>query len=282
MLSNKNENLLLNDRWLRLAEFWANNRERFRKTILAVVIVVEATLLLYSGWLLFDMFVLNAQRDAKVIQQLGVFPDYTRLHPLISPDPLPPPVAVVLAESASNGMYDVLLRFSNPNPDWYVDVYYESGQQTGMARVLNNQERLVVLPGVANSLSGLPTITVTNTRWKRIKNLDEFVRRTPDLIIDNVQYSVSGNEPGRVGFTLTNDSIFNFWEVSATVALLQGDRAIAARQVQLNELLSGEEREVGVNFFGGVGSVTDVLVVPFVDVANDGVFMNLETPASKF
>lgn len=282
MLPNKNENLLLDDRWLRLAEFWANNRERFRKALLAIVIAIEAVLLLYSAWILFDMYVLNARRDATIIAGLTQFTDYTRLHPLVQPQPLSTPVAVVLPESASAGKYDVLLRFSNPNPNWYADVTYAAGEQIGTARVLHNQERLVVVQGAANSLSGLPSINIVDTDWHRIRNVAEIERKTPNILIENVNYTATSDNPGRVSFNLVNDSIFNYWEINVSVALLQGSRAVAARQIQLNELLAGESREVLVNFFGGVGGITDVLVVPFVNVVDPGIFMDIEAPSIQF
>lgn len=282
MSLNEKENLLLNDRWLRLAEFWAANREGFRKTALIIVISAEALLFAYTGWLLFDMFVLNAERDAIAEQQLTAFPDQTELHAFIKPQPLPAPVAVVLPESVSGSRYDVLLRFSNPNSNWYADISYEAAGQSGTVRILNGQERLVVVPGAATSLGGLPDINIVDTSWRRIKNVSDFANRTPNFVVGNVTYNAAADDPGRVTFNLVNDSIFNFWEASATVALLQGSRAIAARQVQLRELLSGEERAVIVNFFGGVGSVTDVLVVPFVDVADPSIFMDIEAPQPQF
>lgn len=283
MSLNQNQNLLLDDQWLKVATFWTTYRGRIRTVIIAIIVFIEAVFLLYSLVLAFDIFILSAKKDAQVLNELTTFKNYAAFHPLISPEPLVIPAAVVLPESANNNSYDVLLRLSNPNEKWMADVMIEAaGKQTNV-RVLNNQERLVVLNGGAVSLSSASDIKIIDINWHRIKNVAALNSKKPNLVIENVAYNNSTDvRPNQVEFSIQNDSVYNFWEISATVVLMQGSRAVAARQIQLSQLLKGEQRDISVNFFGPVGNVTDVLIVPFADVSDSGVFMNLDSPSQPF
>lgn len=274
----QNQNPILDERWLQIASFWTTYRERIRSGLIIFYLVVVGSIFLYGLYLAFNMWVLTSRDYAQSMRDLTTFPDYTSRHSVIAPQLLPAPIAVVLPESATDGAYDVLLRFSNPNPQWIANVEFEYGEgDRQVVRVLNGDERLVVVKGAATTLGAVPTISVVDVDWRRVRDLERFNSLKPDLVTDEVSYS-STEGPSRVAFTLNNNSIYSYWDVSLLVALLQGDRAVAARQVQVSQLLSNEEREVVVNFFGGVGGVTDVLVVPFVDVWDEKVFMKVDIP----
>ena len=270
------QNPLLDEQWLKIASFWTTYRERIRAGLIIVYLVVVGAIFLYGAYRAFDMWVLSANQYKLTMQTLTTFPDYTVSHASRLPQPLPAPIAVVLPESASDGVYDVLLRFSNPNPQWLADVTYQFGDSSNTVRILNGEERLVVVRGAATTLSAVPDIRIADTDWRRVRDVDRLNALKPDLSTEDVAYS-STDGPSRVAFVLRNNSIYNFWETTLLVALLQGDRAVAARQVQVSQLLSNERREITVNFFGGVGGVTDVLIVPFVDVSNEKVFMTVDS-----
>lgn len=270
------QNPLLDEQWLKIASFWTTYRERIRAGLIIVYLVVVGAIFLYGAYRAFDMWVLSANQYKLTMQTLTTFPDYTVSHASRLPQSLPAPIAVVLPESASDGVYDVLLRFSNPNPQWLADVTYQFGDSSNTVRILNGEERLVVVRGAATTLSAVPDIRIADTDWRRVRDVDRLNALKPDLSTEDVAYS-SADGPSRVAFVLRNNSIYNFWETTLLVALLQGDRAVAARQVQVSQLLSNERREITVNFFGGVGGVTDVLIVPFVDVSNEKVFMTVDS-----
>lgn len=273
------QNPLLDEQWLQIASFWTTYRDRIRTGLIVVYLTIVGVIILYGAFLAFDMWVLSAKQHRDAIQSLTTFPDYTTRHAAIAPKSLPAPVAVVLPESASEGVYDVLLRFSNPNPQWLVDVTYQYEDKSNTVRILNGEERLVVVQGAATTLGTVPAISIVDTNWRRVRDVERLNALKPEIVTEDVVY-LSSDGPSRVSFILRNNSIYNFWEATLLVALLQGDRAVAARQIQVSQLLSSEERAVTVNFFGGVGGVTDVLIVPFVDVSSEKVFMAVDAMQS--
>ncbi|MFA7286470.1 MAG: hypothetical protein WC052_02305 [Patescibacteria group bacterium] len=282
------ENPALNERWLRWATFWALHRDTLRQSIIGFVVIVEAAALLFSGYSVLDYFVLSRARDVAMERSLTRSVDVTQLHAVMAPKPLPAPVVVALAGSGNNGRFDVLLKFVNANPQWVAWVTYRVGEVSGTTQVLPDSERFAIAPAAASSPSGAIDLSITTIRWQRIRDVAAYKERVPEFVVRDVTYIPgsggvsSGATPSRVQFIAKNDSAYGFWTVGFTVVLLQGDQAVAANMLRVEQVAPGAERTIAVNFYSAIVGVTKALVVPDVNVVDQTNIMDQPGELMRF
>lgn len=288
MATSSPSNPVLNERWLKRASWWVRHHHQLRLTILILTVLVEASLLSYSGYVWFDYLVLGRRRQAALERDLSDAVDMRPLHQALAPQPIAVPTTVVLPGSGAAGAYDVLVKLKNPNPQWVATVTYAFAGDEGLdpaqpVVVLNAEERFVIGVGVARSVSAKPAVTVTNIGWRRLREPARFDDGKPRFVVSDVTF-LPAAEAGRrdsrlplsqVRFTVSNESVASFWSVGFTVVLLQGDRPVAARYTTLEQFQSGEQREVSLNLYTSIPTVTTVLVVPDVNILDPSVFMPL-------
>lgn len=295
----QNANPILNERWMRWAAFSVAHRDQLKRWGIISTIIVEAIFLTYAGYGLLDHYVLSRDQEAAMFADLTRSVDVRPLHEATMPTPIAISAASVLPGSAQGGGYDVLAKFLNSNKQWAATVTYhfEGGTEASSAdrqiTLLNDEEKFVIGAGVASGL-GAPNVVLTNVKWKRLRNVEQFERLKPNFKVENVKFipaeSVdSAPDSGgssivlsRVAFTVTNESISSFWSVGFTVVLLQGDRPVAARSFAIDKVKSGETRDVSLNLFTSISSVTSVLVVPDVNILDESIFMPADGGSIRF
>ncbi|PJE75637.1 hypothetical protein COV04_03500 [Candidatus Uhrbacteria bacterium CG10_big_fil_rev_8_21_14_0_10_48_11] len=292
MRDTENVNPVLNDSWFRWAQFWITNHSRFRLMVIGIVVAVEAVVLLYSGYQLLNLYVFSRVADQQVLYALSTSVDTANWHRIISPHPISTSTGTVLAGSGRNGKYDALVKFFNPNPNWVAWVTYQVGDGSNgsdTVLVLNNEERFAVSVGAATSPSANLPIRINNIKWQRLHIPDAFNALKPHFVVSGVSFtsgrgvdSAGLSLPGQVSFTVANESANGFWSTGFTVVLLQGSRAVAAQALALDQLKAGEQRPVTINLYNTILGVTDVLVVPNVDIVNADNFMRGQADQIRF
>ncbi|MFA5954567.1 MAG: hypothetical protein WC817_03480 [Patescibacteria group bacterium] len=286
-----NDNPVLNESWFRWATFWINNRERIRSIAIVITIGAEAALLIFSGYSLLNLYVFSSAANRQVEQALSQGVDSTDAHRIMAPKPISISAAVVLPGSSKDGRYDALVKFFNSNPNWVAWITFQAEDQSKQETVLvlNNEERFAIAVGAAPSPASAPPITILGTKWMRLRNPEATNQLKPHFVVSDVSFeSGQGADrtgtgvPGRVMFTVTNESINGFWSAGFTVVLLQGDRAVAAEALMLDQLKAGEQRKVAINLYTTIVGVSDVLVVPNVDIVDQGNFMRGQAEPIRF
>lgn len=276
-MNNTNTNPILDDKWLRWANFWVLHRERARKYALIFVIVIESLIIAGVVISLLNIYVFSANKNSALLSELTTFQNYKQLHSQLAPKPIPAP-SVTLLPAGQEVDSAVLIKFNNPNEKWIAYVNYTLGDKQYSTVVLNKDSRFALVSGVSTS-----KVTVQNVTWRRIRNIEDFEAKRPNLKAENINYLNSEDDslPGQVTFTLKNDSIYSFWEAEVMVLLMQGERAIGVRQLHMKELKAFEERNATINIYTS-GSITNVQVVPFVDFSNPASLIPAIAPDTKF
>ena len=286
-------NPALDDKWLRHATWWVTYRPLLRRAALGGVIVVEAILLVYSGYGWLSAFVLNQSEDQRFYRELTSVQDVTALHQALGPVPLTVNAIVALPGSGSGGAYDVLAKVANKNKEWAAIIEYTFGTATGatpeQAAVLNNEERFFIGAGRASERDAAPPFTITSISWQRIRDLDHFNVLKPKFVVSDATFTptsgsvVAGKPaPSQVRFTVTNEGVASYWSVGFTIILMNGDQPVAARYTTLDQVASGDHRDVSLNLYTSLGSVGTVLVVPDVNVLDPNVFMSVAGRSISF
>ncbi len=284
---------MLNEKWLMRAAWWVAHKQQLRNGFAAVVLFVSGAAILYSAYGFLDYWIFSRARDQQILQQLAT--SSINFSAITKPQPIGLSVPTVLSESAGNGHYDVLVKVVNPNKKWTADVTVHiasADQSQGVDEsitLLDSDEQFLIAPGLASSSGSSAEAIVSNVVWHRLKNVADLDARKPKFDVTDVHFvsgpelKITGNTTvGQVTFSVANQSIFNFWSVDFTVVIMEGDNPVAAAKTTLTKFLSNEKRNVSINFYSDIPAATNVLVVPYVNVSDDSVFMQVPSKPIQF
>ena len=74
-------------------------------------------------------------------------------------------------------------------------------------------------------------------------------------------------------YKVKNNSPFNYWDINFNIILYSRSNIIAVNRHAINEFLSGETREVSVIIPGDINRVTEIKVVPEIDLTRSDIYM---------
>lgn len=175
---------------------------------------------------------------------------------------------------SSGGRSDIIVPATNPNSTWVATFRY------GLSDGATYQGYL--LPGESAPLLVLGAespgqVELSDVQWQRVSaDLARQVqeRHVQFQIKDQVVVpALAGGDATRVVFSLTNNSAYSYWHTDVTVVLYAGGSLVAVNQIMLDQLRSGEERLVEINFPGVVSVVTDAEVTVRVNPFDAGNIM---------
>lgn len=288
-------NPVLDESWLKRAAWWVRHRAQLKGILVGVILIVSGVFILYSLYVWVDFWGLSREREQRMYADLTRSTNYAALHENLQAASLRAPVVVVLSGSGREGRWDVLTKLVNPNAKWLATVTFKIVSSDGTSSpdqtvtLLNNEEYFVVTRGAAQSPGASVRADFVNVSWQRIRDPEALNERKPKFTVSDVKFlsaaelRLSGDLGlSQVQFTVANESINGFWSVDFSVVLLQGESAVAAGTTTLDRFAGGERRDVAMNLYTTIPTVTDVLVVPHVNVADEGVFMDASNTPIKF
>jgi hypothetical protein len=288
MSDSQNLNPVLNEKWLNRAAWLVNHREQLRLLLIGSIIFADAVLILFSGYWWADFLFINRARDQRMFQEISRPAQILALHGRLGPQPLSDPLALVLGGSRHDGKYDALVKFVNPNKNWIAKIKFkvigdtESDSQELV--LLNDEERFWVVPTITASASLVPQVVIEDVDWQSLRSTEEFNALKPRFVVSDVVYesigSGSDSSPAsRVKFNASNESTYDWWAVEFMVIVRQGSREMAAQNIVVDRFLTGQSREVSLNFYGPIGSGASAVVIPFVDISDPGAVIKKDSPS---
>ena len=128
--------------------WWVEHRLKLRHVGVGLFVAVNAFLLLYVGWMIVDIYLVNYQSDQLAVAEMVAYGQedlnaYTisqAAGELILEDPR------VL--SLGDNQYDLYASVINPNSDWWAEFTYEFVDSAGVS----HQGESFILPGEENRL----------------------------------------------------------------------------------------------------------------------------------
>ena len=276
----------LSEQQLEAAIWYVKHKARLRKILLGSILVLDVIVV---GYALFGMgrdLVSSPTRRAQEFELL-------RAHlPQSLSQSVSRPVDLQLGgvEFLQSGQVtDVLARVRNPNPQWYVRFSYTLGIGDRTERATDG----FLLPGEERPLfrsfrgagGGTVVFNLEDMQWRRINpreipDFAAFKNEHLNFEAKGVQFFPSVVEgQGRVSraaFTLVNKTAYNYAEPKFLVLLYRGSRLIGIQSAVLERFTSGQERNVEVSWIDGVGAVTNVEVLPEIDIMNPEVYMKAQ------
>ena len=273
----------LSEQQLEAAIWYVKHRALLRKLVLGVILALDATLVLYSGFGAFREFLFSNKRVAQELELLktNIPGEATRLANR--------PVDLQLGgiELLRSGeVTDVLARVQNPNPEWYAQFSYTIGIGDQIERVENGfllpQEERPFVRTIRRAGAGTLVFNIENLSWRRInpKEISDVAQWRQERLnfeVKNPKFVpavVEGKgSVSRATFSLTNSTAFGYVSANFLVLLFQGSRLQGVQGVTVDEFKSGETRELELTWVDRVGAISNIEVVPAIDLMNPEVYL---------
>jgi hypothetical protein len=195
----------------------------------------------------------------------------------------------------TDGRYDMVVPIENPNEDWYAEFTYRfnfSGEQTPLRSgyALPHVPAYLAEYGYAPEKAGGRTaaLTVDSIRWMRVDpdvvgaSYADWLDERSSFSIEDIAYrsdvKVGNKNVGRTSFVFKNPTAFGYWSIGLHILLFRGGSPVAATYVTLRDVKPGESRNVDVDWFDNITSVTETQITPDVNYFDDSVYL----PPSRF
>lgn len=192
--------------------------------------------------------------------------------------------------SGHDTSYDLVAAVTNANP-WLlvrVSYYFEvAGQKIGKAEsfVLPNDTKYLTALGQsipANSLANLVIEQTTFIRLDRhkISDWEQFKLEHLNFLIQNAKFTPGVDSGlsekinvGQLDFSITNNSAYGYNSVPLVLLLKSQGSIVAVNRYIINNFRSGEEKKVQLSWPGRLPSVSEVEILPDINITDDSVYL---------
>lgn len=242
-------------------------------------------LLSFGGYLIFGM-----RNDQNIISEIisGAAIDHSVV---INQSPKNLRFGNVKTIKLDDNKYDFTVEVTNINEQhWGVFDYYfiSNGNEIGHAEefILPNESKYLYLLGeeLGRQPSGVE-VKIENLRWNRIDkskypDWDQFYE-------DHMRFEISDEEfipesqselSEKIGlnvlkFKIKNDTAYSYWEPVFSIRLMSRSTIIGVQKIVVNNLTSGETRDVEITWPGELSKVGEILVVPEINIIDKNVYI---------
>lgn len=269
----------LKDKELEAAIWYVKHRELLRKIALGLFIVVDVVLV---GWVLFSVgrdFVSGPQRqqqDAELTQTLSL----AKTSAPGRPQDLQLGSVELLTISQAT---DVVAKVRNPNPQWAVQFEYTIGLGEKVEKFpgfLLPEEERPFFRTIKGGSSGQVVFNIDQVSWRRIDaritpEVASFKAERLNFATSEPQFIPASDVRGlsRATVRLTNKTAYSYFAPKFIVLLYRGSRLIGIQSVVVDRFVSGETRTIETSWFDRIGAVSNIEVVPEIDIFDPSVYL---------
>jgi hypothetical protein len=278
---------------LQFASFWVRNQVIIRKITLIVTIGLNVLFWGYALWGFIDAYAISYPRESRITQEIAE--NSFIAQQLQSNKPRSIQTRSVTVFEGTDGRYDMIVPIENPNEEWYAEFTYRfnfGGEQTPLRSGYS-------LPGVPAFLGEYgykpekaggrtAALTVDSIHWKRVTpevvgaSYEDWLKERSSFVVENLTYrsdvKVGNKNVGRSSFVFKNPTAYGYWSIGLHILLFRGESPVAATYVTLREVRPGETRDVDVDWFDNVASVTETQITPDINYFDDSAYL----PTSRF
>ena len=278
---------------LQVALWFLANKKNFYYVligILSLIIILTWPRFIYT----YGYYILKGMKDDKNLT--GSLTDQTvNLHQLVlsqAPHELIGGAPAALGTLSSQ--QDFYTTVYNPNPDFYCqfDYSFNDGDQvfgSGQNYILPGDNKYILALGQDENINpaGLrfnidkqscTRITKHDYEdWNKFRT-EHFGFSVNDIEFVPAQTTILSEKLSlnQLSFTVTNTTAYNFYTVDLVILLKSANRIIAVDQTRLDRFLGEETRTVDMTWPGHFGSVSDVEVIPAVNITDPSAYMKID------
>ncbi|KKW42932.1 MAG: hypothetical protein UY92_C0002G0049 [Candidatus Magasanikbacteria bacterium GW2011_GWA2_56_11] len=277
------------NRDLKLGEWYVRHRIMLRELVVGVLVIFCVVVGGYGFYRWAEYLIVGYSRDERLRAELtkNAIP-FARLRERLAPDTLQ--IGGVSVFQSASGKYDFFAEALNPNADWYADVEYRfvyPGGETEArtTRLLPGSRQPLTAIGIAApSFPSALRLEFVSTAWQRIDR--HQIAEPADYLRDRLQFSVenfsfqSAGGPSEapahtIAFTLSNRSTYSYWQAVFYVLYKDNGSLVGFKRLVVDNFRSQESRPIEIKSLADGLNVTDIDVLPAIDVFAQGVYIPL-------
>jgi hypothetical protein len=277
----------LTEKQLRLGYWFVTHKLQMRQVLTVALFVLCVGFLLFTVGMLIKLYIIEDSGTRRL--------ERTAAQSLVNPNALKAALPKALTTKpvevldGGQGRFDTAVLVANPNDDFWAewDGRFSADGATTTAKTS------FILPGETKTFVDLGVESTTrlrnvryemgNLRWHRLNRheIPEYARfrdTRVHLDIQNVAFTATPSLDGksvisRVSFSVTNRSSYSYWSVRFLTKLFRGTSLAAVNAVELQQLSTGQTRQVEVVWVQDLAAISKVEVVPEINIFDRDVYM---------
>jgi len=277
------------NRTLKMSEWYVRHKILLRRILISIlslwsVATIGTGLFVFGDYLIFGY----ADREAMIEDMSQSYINFTQMKAFYRPKELAVKTPVSLP--GTEGRYNFVVEVANPNDRWIAEVLYSFSYGNGktenaVASIFPMQEIPLVILGHEESVRPKNIrFTLDSITWRRIDPHEifdpvNFIEQRFQFEVDSFEFVPADYNRGIVShvvsFDLTNNSLYSYWEPSFYVLFINHGQLIGIDKIIVEQFRAGEVREIKINSTADQLRVTEVEVVPSIDLFDKTVYMPL-------
>lgn len=263
------------------ALWWVEHREQLGNIGVIFLIVFDTCLLLFVVWSFVDAFLISAQGEQRSLIEM-VSNNQEDLRAYTSARAATP-ISVSDAHTffLSENKYDFYAELENQNTDWWAEFNYQFVFDGGSTDVRhgfilpNSKKPIAELAYVSKGDVGKSEFQFQTISWHRINHhtIPDYAKWSQDrlgieiinpMILQDT--SINTHALFRTTFTVKNNTAFHYQNPAFYLLLKRGTTVLGVNKTQIQSLEAGESQDIVVNWFGSVPSVSQIEILPDLNI----------------
>lgn len=287
-LNTGGKNEKLSEQELKLSYWFLSHKMLLKKILMGVIIGIGGIFWLYALVGLVDWAIVTGPKERanlKTILQI-------KTSPAALAEAAAKNIIFTDAEIFSSGVgrYDLVAKALNPNDKWWAEFDYQfmgEGLTDGVKKgfILPGESKYIVNLGV--ELPFRPRnarLAIQNLKYHRVnphdimdygKWRDEHFNVSIGNKAFNSNLSQGNKNISTLSFTAKNNTAYSFWSVGFYGLLYRGEQLVSINYLAAENFTAGESRDLQMQFYEGLPSITKYDVVPEMNIFDASVYKGL-------
>lgn len=279
----------ITEKQLKWGYWFVTHKLLLRRVLVVVLLLANAALFGFSGYA-FVADLLNASLREAQLQSLVT----NRLNPAVADAQAPQSLTSSNAQVlVSNGKYDFVVTVKNPNRYFSARFSYRFvagsfATPPTVGFILPSEEKFVVTLGqAADARPSGAALEISNIVWQRIDrhaipDWTVFSSQHLNFPITDISYTpgieIAPGKPtiGRTTFTIANNTGYGYYDMRLLVLMYRGPALAAVNTTILPTFAPGETRNGDVTWYEDFGAISQIKVIPEIDITNDASFIRAQ------
>ncbi len=199
----------------------------------------------------------------------------------------------------SGGNYDFITQIKNPNKRYIADFdyYFTDGHtktkiKKGFIYPLEGKYFATIGQPLNGQFSGYH-IQLENLSWRRTNahlygDWEKFKKSRLNVLVSDVKFLPGEStrlteniKLSQLDFSVNNQSSFSYWEMPFLIFLLRGSDIMGVNRYVLENFQTGEKREVSMIWPGNFFQITDIRIIPDLDITDKAVYTTIKYKTKK-
>jgi len=264
--------------------WFLHNKRKIQKVFFGIFLLFGISMLGY-GIYGFISYGIQLPEETRILSTISIkhinFADFKSKHV-----PLPLEISEPEIVYAGGQNYDFVAQATNFNEERAVlNISYQfvSGNFTtpiSSVMILPNQTvYLLSLGNKSEQRLSTAELKILDTQWQSIWQKQPVDK--VEIDINEPKFKIASDlSRSWVEFTAANKSLKNIWEVAWQVVLFSGRRIAGVNQITTGGLIAGETKDFEVSWFEKLPKVTQINVIPIINIYDQDSFYEIPGKAS--